>query len=171
MKTTAVKLLLAIAAAAALAAPARAADQTIKANLTLSGFKTSGITVGFKTTDIFDSSHFCNAGTGSSCSAQNGYGSPPKNVGNVLCMPNNLAYTISATCQQLLAQGATSGCHSNNMKSACASGSVAIAPACNWRTNDNTTTVNWNWNLSAQGGGCVITVSCSNSNYQGPQKD
>ena len=172
METTVARFLMVIAAAAALAAPARAADQTIKANLSLSGFKTGAISVGFTTTDIFDGSHSCNAGTGSSCTAQNGYGSPPKNVGNVLCMPNNLAYTISTACQQTLAQGATSGCKSNNMKSACPSGSVAIAPACNWVTNNFTNTVvNWNWNLSAQGGGCVITVNCSSSNYVGQQKD
>ena len=172
METTVARFLMVIAGAAALAAPARAADQTIKANLSLSGFKTSAISVGFTTTDIFDGRHFCNAGTGSSCTAQNSYGSPPKNVGNVLCMPNNLAYTIGLTCQQTLALGATSGCKSNNMKSHCPSGSVAIAPACNWVTNSSTNTVvNWNWNLSAQGGGCVITVNCSYSNYVGQEKD
>ena len=172
METTVVRFLMVLAAAAALAAPARAADQTIRANLSLSGFKTSAISVAFETGDFFDLEHRCNAGAGSSCTAQNGYGSPPKNVGNVLCLPNNLAYTISSACQQILAQGATSGCKSNRMKSDCPSGSVAIAPACNWVTNSSTNTVvNWNWNLSAQGGGCVITVNCSYSNYVGQEKD
>jgi hypothetical protein len=172
METTVARFLMVIVAAAALAAPARAADQTIKANLSLSGFKTGAISVAFETGDLFDFSHSCDAGTGSSCTAQNSYGSPPKNVGNVLCMPNNLAYTISSACQQILAQGATSGCKSNILKSACPSSSVAIAPACNWVSSDSTNTVvNWNWNLSAQGGGCVITVNCSTSNYQGQERD
>ena len=95
METTVARFLMVTSAAAALAAPARAADQTIKANLSLSGFKTGAISVGFKAGDFFDGSHFCNAGTGSSCTAQNGYGSPPTNVGNVLCMP-----FVSRTCRR-----------------------------------------------------------------------
>jgi hypothetical protein len=163
------KALVLIASAAVMAEPARAADQVIKANLTLNGFNSSSIIVGFTSTDVFDSRHSCNAGSGPSCTAQNGYGSPPKNIGNVLCIPNNLTYAISASCQQLLSQGASQSCQGNNMKSYCGSNAATVAPACNWRTNANKNTVNWNWVLTLQGQGCVITVDCSNSNYQGPQ--
>ena len=155
--------------AAGMAGMAHAADQNIKANLTLSGFNSSSITAAFSSTDVFDSIHSCNAGSGSTCTAQNGYGTQPKNIGNVLCIPNNLTYAITASCQQLLAQGASQECHGNSQKSYCGSGFATVAPACNWRTNDNTNTVNWNWVLTLQGQGCVISVDCSNSNYQGPQ--
>ena len=154
----------------AVAGPAGAADQVIKANVTLTGFNSSNIEVAFTTTDVFDGVHSCKAGSGSSCTAQNGYGSPPKNVGNVLCIPNNLTYAISASCQQLLSQGASQNCNKNNLKSYCNSSSTAtIAPACNWRTNNNKNPVNWNWTLTLQAQGCVINVDCSQSNYQGPQ--
>jgi hypothetical protein len=163
------KWLVAVTLLLAAAGAARAADQTIKANLTLTGFNSSTIVTAFTTTDVFDSTHSCNAGSGSSCTAQNGYGSPPKNVGNVLCIPNNLTYAITASCQQLLSQGASQNCTKNNLKSYCNSGLATVAPACNWRTNDNRNEVNWNWRLTLQGQGCVISVDCSQSNYRGPQ--
>jgi hypothetical protein len=164
------KWLVAVALTLVFADPVHAADQIIKANLTLSGFNSSTIVTAFTTTDVFDSVHSCNAGSGSSCTAQNGYGSPPKNVGNVLCIPNNLTYAITASCQQLLSQGASQNCNKNNLKSYCNSSLATVAPACNWRTNDNRNEVNWNWRLTLQGQGCVINVDCSQSNYQGPQK-
>lgn len=161
--------LVAVTLLLAAAGPVRAADQNIKANLTLTGFNSSTIVTAFTTTDVFDSTHSCNAGSGSNCTAQNGYGSPPKNVGNVLCIPNNLTYAITATCQQLLSQGASQGCDKNNLKSYCNSGLATVAPACNWRTNNNKNDVNWNWKLTLQGQGCVISIDCSQSNYQGPK--
>jgi hypothetical protein len=153
----------------ALAGPAQAADQIIKSNLTLTGFNSSTIVAAFTTTDVFDGTHSCTTGSGSSCTAQNGYGSPPKNVGNVLCIPNNLTYAITASCQQVLSQGASGNCDKNNLRSYCKPGLATVAPACLWRTNNNRNEVNWNWKLSLQAQGCVISVDCSQSNYQGPK--
>ena len=142
------KWLAAIVAAAVIAGPAAAADQTIRTHLTLSDFNNSSIKVAFKTTDAFDSVRTCNAGSGSSCSAQNGYGSPPKNVGNVLCIPDQLLFAITASCQQILSQGAGK-CEKNNLSSWCpASGFATVAPACNWRTNDNKNAVSWSSSLT-----------------------
>jgi len=158
----------AVAALAALVVSTVAAsadDQTIQSNLTLTGFNNSGITAAFKTTDAFDSVHSCNPGSGSSCTAQNGYGSPPKNVGNILCLPSNLVYAISSGCQAILTSGEGQDCKGNPIKGYCG-GNSNVTASCAWRTNNNKTTVQWNWRLSYQSNG-AISVDCSNSNYQG----
>ncbi|MCW5606247.1 MAG: hypothetical protein KIT18_17030 [Burkholderiales bacterium] len=159
---------LAAAALAALvlsAAGACADDQTIQSNLTLSGFNNSSITAAFKTTDVFDSIHSCSPGSSSSCTAQNSYGSPPKNVGNILCLPNNLVYSITSGCQAILTSGEGQDCKGNPIKGFCG-GNANVTASCAWRTNNNKNTVQWNWRLSYGTNG-AITVDCSNSNYQG----
>lgn len=171
MRNNTLKSILFLAALAAVTGLAQAADQTVKANVTLNGFNNSNIVVGFKSTDAFDGVHTCKPGSSSSCTAQNGYGSPPKNIGNFLCIPNSVAYQISSSCQSLLSQGTSQNCHGNSESNYCAvavSNSSEVAPACNWRTNNNTSTVTWNWTLTYQGG--IVTVDCSNSNYQGPEQ-
>jgi hypothetical protein len=171
MRHNALKSIVFVTALVTFTGLAQAADQTVKANVTLNGFNNSNIVVGFKSTDAFDGVHTCKPGSGSSCTAQNGYGSPPKNIGNFLCIPNSMTYQISSSCQSLLSQGTSQDCHSNSESNYCAvavSNSSQVSPSCNWRTNNNTNTVNWNWTLTYQGG--VVTVDCSNSNYQGTEQ-
>ena len=157
-------VLAACAAVILSAAGASAADQTIQANLNLNGFNNSSIYTAFKTTDAFDAVHSCNPGSSSSCTAKNSYGSPPKNVGNILCLPNNLIYSITSGCQAILSSGEGQDCKGNPLKGYCG-GNANVTASCAWRTNNNTNTVNWNWNLNYSGG--AITVDCTNSNYQG----
>jgi opacity protein-like surface antigen len=160
------RFLLALCAAALLSgvSAASADDQTIQSNLTLSGFNNSNIMTAFKTTDAFDAVHSCTTGSSSNCTAQNGYGSPPKNVGNILCMPSNLVYAITSGCQAILSSGSSQGCKGNPIQGLCG-GNANVTAACAWRTNNNKSTTTWNWNLSYSGG--VVNVDCSNSNYQG----
>ncbi len=160
------RLLLALCTVTLLSgAPAASAnDQTIQTVLTLSGINNSNIRAAFKTTDAFDSVHSCSAGSGSSCTASNGYGSPPKNVGNILCLPSNLTYSITNSCQSLLASGASQDCKGNPISNYCGGDSSAAA-SCAWRTNNNKSLTSWNWNLSFSNG--IVSVDCSNSNYQG----
>jgi len=149
---------------------AQASDQKICGVVNLSGFMNSSIKVGYKTTDAFDSARICSPGNSASCSACNGYSAPPKNVGNFLCLPNSLAYTITSDCQNLLKAGSGDGCHGNSGKSYCPSNTSIIAPDCNWRTNNNKSNTNWTWNVSYNGSTQSYTVDCSNSNYQGYQE-
>lgn len=171
MRSNALKSIVFLAALLAVTGLAQAADQTVKATVTLSGFNNSNIVAGFKSTDIFDNVHTCKPGSSSSCTAQNGYDSPPKNIGNFLCIPNSVTYQIASSCQSLLTQGVSNGCHDNVEDSYCAvavANSSQVSPSCNWRTNDNTNTVTWSWTLTYQQG--IVTVSCSNGNYQGPEQ-
>lgn len=171
MRNHTLKSILFMAALLAVTGLAQAADQTVKASVTLNGFNNSNILVGFKSTDVFDGVHSCKPGSGPSCTTQNGYGSPPKNISNFLCIPNSLTYQITSSCQTLLAQGQSQSCHGNSLDNYCSAvvtNSSEVAPSCNWRTNDNTSTVTWSWTLTYQGG--VVTVDCSNGNYQGPEQ-
>ncbi len=157
-------VLLAAAAAAVVSTAASANNQTIQAKLNLTGINNSNISTAFTTTDVFDTVHSCSAGSGSSCTASNNYGSPPKNVGNILCMPSNLAYSITSGCQAILSSGSSQDCKGNPIRGYCGSNSNVTA-SCAWRTNNNSNTTAWNWNLSFANG--LVTVDCSNSNYQG----
>ncbi len=140
------------------------AGQNICANLSLTGFNNSSIVAGYRVTDVGASFHSCNTGSKSSCSACAGATFPPKNVGNYLCLPANLLYSISSSCQSLLASG-EANCKANNTDGSVCSGQSAVMPACNWRTNDNDNPATWTWSLSLNGS--TVVVNCSNSNYQG----
>jgi len=144
--------------------PAAADDQTIQAVLTLNGFNNSNISTAFKTTDVFDAVHSCSAGSTGGCTASNSYGSPPKNVGNILCLPSNLIYTVTSGCQAILTAGSTQNCKGNPIQGWCGS-NANVTASCAWRTNNNKNTTPWNWTLNFANG--IITVDCSNSNYQG----
>jgi hypothetical protein len=159
--------------AIAIAAPAWGSDQNISATLTMTGFKNPDVLVAFISTDLTDQVRKCTAKTGSSCTAQNGYGSPPKNISNVLCLPNTLSYIITESCQQLLAKGATQDCKGNGLASYCTrylTNSINVAPGCKWRTKDNKDPVTWSWVLTLRGQGPAVDLDCSNKNYQDPQK-
>lgn len=157
------RVLMGVALAVALAGPVFADDQTIQATVNLSGFNNSGISTAFTTTDAFDGVHSCSTGSGTTCSTSNGYGSPPKNVGNTLCLPSNLVYSITSGCQAILTAGANQDCKGNPIRGYCSQANVT--PSCAWRTNNNKNKVQWTWNLSFANG--LITVDCTNSNYQG----
>lgn len=147
----------------------QADSQNICTNLSLSGFNNSSIFAGYRVTDVGASYHQCSAGSSSSCTACAGATFYPKNVGNYLCIPNNLFYSITSGCQSLISRG-SGNCSTNNVPSTvCGSGFAAVMPACNWRTNDNPNQASWNWALTLNGNS--ISVDCSNSNYQGYTQD
>lgn len=152
-----------------LAGVAQASDQSICSNLSLSGFNSSSLKTGFTTTDVFDGDHTCSPGNGSSCSACNGYGSPPKNTGFILCIPDAMTYQITSSCQNLLSQGSGDGCSDNTIsKAVCSSTSAVVRPSCNWRSHDNKNNTGWNWTVKYSSG--IYTVDCSNYNFQGPEQ-
>jgi len=142
---------------------AGADEQNICANLNLSGFNNSQIYTGFETSDLGSTFHTCAPGNSSSCSACDESRSYPKNIRNALCIPSSLTYSIDSSCSSLLDAGASEGCSTNNV--ACAAGFVTVKPTCEYRTSDNTNEVDWNWTVSYSNS--LLTVSCSNSNYQG----
>jgi hypothetical protein len=146
---------------------AHAGSQNICASLSLSGFNNSSIVAGYRVTDVGASFHSCSPGSSSSCSACAGATFQPKNVGNYLCLPSNMIYSISSSCQSLLSSGA-SNCKSNNVNGQVCSGMSVVLPSCNWRTNDNDNQATWSWSLSLSGS--TVVVNCSQSNYQGYQQ-
>ena len=162
-KTTRALCLVALTVALLIPGAGHADEQNICANLTLSGFSNNQIYTGFETTDLGSSFHSCKPGNGSSCSACDESRAYPKNIRNVLCIPSSLVYSISSSCGDVLDSGSDQGCSTNNIS--CGSGFVTVKPTCNWRTADNSNTANWNWTVSYANS--LLTVSCSNSNYQG----
>jgi hypothetical protein len=98
------------------------------------------------------------------CTATNSYGSIPKNIGNMLCLPSGVSYSISSSCQSLIDSGKSNSCQKNSASGRC--GGNAIYPVCNYRTVDNTSVKpTWTWSLGISNG--VVQVNCSQSNYQG----
>ena len=146
---------------------AHAGSQNICANLSLSNFNNSSIIAGYRVTDIGAAFHQCSPGSSNSCSACAGAKSYPKNVGNYLCLPSTLLYSISSSCQSLLSSG-SGNCKKNNTQGAVCKGQSVVMPACNWRTNDNENQTTWSWSLSLSGS--TVVVDCSQSNYQGYQQ-
>jgi hypothetical protein len=147
-----------------LAAGGAHADQNICTILSLTGFNNSSIVAGYRVTDVGALYHQCSTGSSSICSACAGATFNPKNVGNYLCLPSNVLYSISSSCQQLLHSGA-GNCEQNIVEGSVCSGMSSVMPVCNWRTNDNDNQATWTWSLSLNGS--TVTVNCSNSNYQG----
>ncbi len=162
-KSTKTTGLAALSMALLLVGMARADEQNICANLTLSGFNNSQIYTGFETSDLGSTFHTCAPGNSSTCTACDESHSYPKNIKNALCIPSSLTYSIDSSCSSLLDAGASDGCSNNNV--ACAAGFVTVKPSCEYRTSNNTNEVDWNWTVSYSNS--LLTVSCSNSNYQG----
>ena len=166
MNKTVARLLVAMASAAAMGGPARAADQTV--TVTVNGIRDGNIVAGFVSTDPADQPHTCRPGATNHCTAKKVYGHPPRDVGNFLCIPRTLQFAISGSCMDLLQYG-DSSCHANRAATFCSkAGLQTVAPSCNWRTNDQGQgkVVAWNWVLSQ---GPPMVVQCTNTNYQRPQ--
>ena len=148
-----------------LAAGGAQAGQNICAKLSLVNFNNSSIIAGYRVTDAGAGYEQCSAGSSSGCSACNDATFYPKNVGNYLCIPNNLVYAITANCQAQINSG-SSNCSKNNVTSpSCGDNVAVVEPACNWRTDDNKNEADWTWTLTWDGS--TIAVDCSTNNYQG----
>lgn len=145
-------------------------DQAICSTVNLSGFENSTVTTGFESTDEFDSVHQCSTDDSSGCSACNGYGSPPKNVGFFLCLPDTQTFTVDAGCEELLTAGDSDSCKPNPFGdlSICPPNTEEIAPDCNWRTKDNKDDVRWTWDVTQVD--AELVVSCKNENFEGPEQ-
>ena len=145
----------------------KAEDQSICTNLTLNSFS-DNIRAGYRVTDVGAAVHECMAASSNPCNVCAGAKSYPKNVGNYLCIPNDLSYTITENCKNLLNSGAPV-CTKNNVSTAeCGPFMVLIEPVCTWRTSENST-VAWNWTLTWSNSSA--SVDCSYVNYQGPTQD
>lgn len=160
----------ALSAAGLLALPggALAASQTV--NGSVSGIDNSGIYVQIRTSDFGATPHYCETGpSGGGCTVSDQQSSIPKNIGNMLCVPQSLGtYTLTAACTTLL-QAGQSSCQKNSAVTRCGQSSSTysyVAPTCNYRTDsDASVSANWSWTISNTGGGTVI--DCSQSGYQG----
>ena len=144
-----------------------AADQKTSVTIVMSNFVDGAIYGGQKTADIGSSFHKCQPGEITSCVNTDGQISIPKNIGNVLCLPSGTNNSVESACQGLLNNG-SGNCQSNSAASSCESGMIAIAPACNYRTNtDASRSGNWQWLLTKSGTGGV-TIGCNQFGYTGP---
>ncbi|MGB0504784.1 MAG: hypothetical protein ACPGGK_01185 [Pikeienuella sp.] len=138
----------------------------VKASVTNSNFQNNSIGTGFRTSDALANFHSC------STSQDNGYGcqvsdkstSTPKNIGNTLCLPTSMVFSIDQNCQSLLNAGAGEDCQENSSSGQCGT-SQEVLPGCNWRTEE-TGTAKWDWTLT-HGDNGIMMISCTNSGYQG----
>lgn len=157
-----------LAMAAAMPAGAFADSQTV--NASVSGIDNSGIKVQIRTSDIGATAHYCTTGgSGGGCTVTDQQSSIPKNIGNMLCLPQSLGgYTISAGCNSLLTAGSGS-CQGNSATSNCGQSTSSysyVAPKCNYRTSSSaSTSANWYWTITSSGG--TLTIDCSQSGYTG----
>ena len=118
---------------------------------------------GFRTSDIGASFHTCKVGPGKdTCPESDTSHSPPKNIGNVLCIPTGLSYTVTGSCTTLLNAG-EGDCKENSAKGQCGDGWTEVRPSCNYRT-DKKGSAQWIWLVT---GTSPITVDCSEDGYVG----
>src|SRR3984893_3236792 len=99
---------------ALLGTPASADDLTVQSAVTIDGFNSTTVTTGFTSTDAFDSIHSCTTTNGVSCTTQNGYDHPPKNIHEFLCIPSSMAYLLTTTCSTLVNRNDGNDCHGNS---------------------------------------------------------
>jgi len=139
-------------------------DQTTEATVNVNS-NGAGYTAMLQTSDFGAILHSCNtSGTTSTCTVKDQQSSIPKNMGNMLCVPGNVTYTTTATCQSLLDQGKSS-CQKNSISHQVCDTSQTIGPYCNWMTSSTaSTTASWTWNVTSTASN-AITVDCSNSGY------
>lgn len=164
MKRFALALTIVLSSLCLAMSQAYADDVKIESEVTLDGFNNTGISTGFTTTDAFDSWHSCTTGNNSSCTASNSYGSPPKNMHEYICIPSNLSYNFTSSCQTLLTQDDDGDCHANDTQEL-SCGGQRLGPDCQWRTGSSGT-AKWSWTITASSGG-PYTIDCSNSGYSG----
>jgi len=149
---------------ALLGTQASADDLTVQSSVTIDGFNSTTITTGFTSTDAFDSIHSCETTNGVSCTTQNGYDHPPKNIHEFLCIPSSMAYLLTTTCSTLVNRNDGNDCHGNSSGNYCL-GSQGVGPICQWRTNSSGTAA-WNWTISYRSG-TPYSIDCNVSGYTG----
>ncbi|MHA7774998.1 hypothetical protein [Roseibium sp. M-1] len=139
-------------------------SQTVEGKLTLEGFINNSISISIRTSDFGAAYHSCSPNNTNGCNVQDPQSSIPKNIGNILCLPSAMNFTITDGCQSLLTAGSSDDCQSNSAKDFCHNG---VAPACNYRTTNNaSTTAEWDWILTQTAHG-LVQVDCKETGYQG----
>lgn len=162
-KTKSISVFTAAMMMSALGSMAHASDVTTKGKVSLNDFNNTSVTAVTRTSDFAAQYHSCTTGNGTSCTVTDTHRSPPKNMGNVLCMPSGMIYDITSACESLLSTGASNSCKKNSAKGFYCSGDM-IAPTCDFRTGSSGTAT-WQWTLTAQNG--TVKVDCSESGYVG----
>ena len=158
------RLQMAIFVMVLLSQSAIAEDQQVSATVQLQGFTNSNISTGIRSTDVIAPYHSCQTGDKSGCTVTEGYSSIPKNIGNVLCLPESMNAKITSACDSLLRAGEDEGCKKNEAVSFC--GGNRIYPVCSYRTKDDkSVSANWTWVLTPGTG--VVNVDCKQTGYQG----
>jgi hypothetical protein len=174
LKTPAASRIVIAVAFAAVYGPA-AAQQTTQASAqqTVLGSYDgpySDVMVEIRTSDKGALPHTCTTdGTGTGCTVADPQTSIPKNIGNMLCIPNGIDFKLDEACASLLSSG-KGACQTNSTYSSAACTQPSknyqiVMPACNWATSSNAATpAQWSWKLSNTSSGAVVT--CSYSGYQ-----
>jgi hypothetical protein len=128
----------------------------------------TGLVAGMRTSDISASLvKYTVSGSDSTCSIENSNSSPPKNIGNVVCLPVSKAqYNTSNRCESLMNAG-KGNCQSNSTSGKCPSGTTPVYPACNYRTSSSSSNAAyWVWNVGAASDG-QYDVDCLQAGYRG----
>ncbi|MEJ2624391.1 MAG: hypothetical protein P8Z80_07590 [Pseudolabrys sp.] len=128
----------------------------------------TGLVAGMRTSDISASLvKYTVSGSDSTCSIENSNSSPPKNIGNVVCLPVSKAqYKTSNRCGSLMNAG-KGNCQSNSASGKCPSGTTPVYPTCNYRTSSSSSdAAYWVWNVGAASDG-QYDVDCLQAGYRG----
>lgn len=141
--------------------PAGADDQSVQASV--SGDVVSGIIVQIRTSDFGAASHTCTTGDGIGCTVTDPQSAVPKNIGNLLSIPQSIGgYTIDGACKTLLQE--TSGCQKNSALPPSTVTTSYVAPVCNYTTSATaSTSAYWYWTVQRSNSG--VMIKCTKDGY------
>jgi hypothetical protein len=109
-------------------------------------------------------------GSATSCTASNDNSFPPKNIGNVACIPINFNKpVVTQQCSALLSSG-SGNCQTNSAAGVCNPKlEWEFKPVCNYRTESSSdTSANWTWQLNASSvSNGAFSLDCSYTGFQG----
>ncbi|WP_407050515.1 hypothetical protein [Methyloraptor flagellatus] len=137
--------------------------------LTETGFSNKSVKAAIQTTDFLADPTVCTTTNSNPCKNSEKQTSSPKNMGQVICIPNTMSVTLTSACQSLLLTGSGNNCTANPLANYCSSSTRGYASSCAWRTSTDKTqsaTTNWTVTLNADGSG--YSVDCSQSGYAYP---
>lgn len=124
---------------------------TVKATLEMEGFTSSEVIAGFRVSDFGANFHWCQAADGDAkCSVSDDSHFPPKNIGNILCLPKSLndeyVFVVTGQCEDYLDE-AGNECKVNSARNDCPSDYFSVLPPCNWTAGlaagENVATMAW----------------------------
>lgn len=144
-----------------------AADQPNFTTAVIAEGTAPGLIVGMRTSNTGAAFTSCTISGGSAtCTVENG-NSGGKKIGNIMCLPQTgVTVEFSPRCSSMLNAGSGS-CSKNSASGQCPSGTMTVAPVCNYTTNESdSVTANWVW-IVYQAAASTWKVDCLQAGFSG----